>query len=62
MLGDRYSDALGLESSRTWRTMVQAFPLCSRAQLRVEKLPPTRFPLEHLVERVARLVYEHGLA
>jgi hypothetical protein len=62
LLGDEYSDALGLSPSRAWSAMVRALPLYSRAQLRVEKVPFTRFPLEHLGERVARLVYEHGFS
>ena len=60
MLGDEFSDKLGLQPSRAWTTMTGALPLFSRAQLRVEKVPFTRFPLEHLGERVARLVYEKG--
>ncbi|MDP2274204.1 MAG: oxygenase MpaB family protein [Archangium sp.] len=60
MLGDEFSDQLGLTPSRAWTTVTNALPLFSRAQLRVEKVPFTRFPLEHLGERVARLVYEHG--
>lgn len=60
MLGDEFSDKLGLTPSRAWSTMTQALPLFSRAQLQVERVPFTRFPLEHLGERVARLVYERG--
>lgn len=62
MLGDDFSDQLGLNSSRAWRTVTTALPLFSRAQLQVEKVPFTRFPLAHLGEKVARLVYEHGFA
>lgn len=60
MLGDQLSDALGLSPSRAWSTVTRAFPLLSRAQLQVERVPFTRLPLEHLGERVARLVYQHG--
>ena len=60
MLGDEFSDRLGLRPSGAWSTVTQALPLLSRAQLRVERVPFTRFPLEHFGERVARLVYEHG--
>jgi hypothetical protein len=60
MLGEKFSDELGLTPSRAWSTMTGALPLFSRAQLRVERVGFTRFPLEHLGERVARLVYEHG--
>ena len=62
MLGDEFSDELGLTPSGAWSTVTRALPLLSRAQLRVETLPFTRFPLEHLGEKVARLVYEHGFA
>lgn len=62
MLGDEFSDQLGLTPSRAWSTVTQVMPLLSRAQLQVEKVPFTRFPLEHLGEKVARLVYEHGFA
>lgn len=60
MLGDEFSDKLGLSPSRAWSTMTGALPLFSRAQLQVERVGFTRFPLEHLGERVARLVYERG--
>lgn len=60
MLGDAYSDQLGLGTSRAWGAASHALPLLSRAQLQVERVPFTHFPLEHLGERVARLIYEHG--
>ena len=60
MLGDEFSDKLGLVPSRGWTTAMQALPLFSRAQLQVERVPFAHFPLEHLGERVARLVYERG--
>ncbi|MDP2274782.1 MAG: oxygenase MpaB family protein [Archangium sp.] len=37
MLGDEFSDQLGLRPSRAWSTMIEALPLFSRAQLRVER-------------------------
>ncbi|MDP3238745.1 MAG: oxygenase MpaB family protein [Myxococcales bacterium] len=61
LLGDTLADGLGLTESRSWTTVAHAMPLLCRAQLRVEERAPfTRFPLEHLGERVARLVYERG--
>lgn len=60
MLGDAFSDQLGLSASRVWGSAAHAFPFLSRAQLQVERVPFARLPLEHLGERVARLVYEHG--
>ena len=60
MLGDDFSDKLGLTPSLAWSTMTPALPLFSRAQRQVERVPFTRFPIEPLGERVARLVYERG--
>ena len=60
MLGDDYSDKLGLTPSRAWGTIAYALPVFSRAQLQVERVPFTRYPMEHLGERLARLVYERG--
>ena len=62
MLGDELSDELGLTPSRGWSTVTRAVPLFSAAQLRVEKAKFTHVPLEHLGEKLARLVYEHGFA
>jgi len=62
MLGDELSDQLGLTPSRAWNTVTGAFPLFSAAQLQVEKVKLTHLPLEHLGEKLARLVYEHGFA
>lgn len=60
LLGDTLADGLGLVSRSPWRPVMQAFPLLGRAQKRVEQVPFTRLPLQHLGERVARLVYERG--
>ncbi|MBE2248597.1 MAG: DUF2236 domain-containing protein [Myxococcus sp.] len=62
LLGDELADGLGLTPSRAWAAVTNAaVPLLCRAQRTVEtRVPLTRRPLEHLGERVARLVYEHG--
>ena len=60
MLGEEFCDQLGVGPPGAWSTLTQALPMFSWAQLRVERVPFTRFPLEHFGERVARLVYEHG--
>lgn len=57
LLGDRLADGLGLSSSRRWTPLPKALPLFNRAQRRVERVPFTSAPMEHLGERVARLVY-----
>lgn len=61
LLGDGLADGLGLSPSRAWATVAHALPVLSRAQLEVEeRVPFSRVPIEHLGEKVARLVYEYG--
>lgn len=62
LVGDALADGLGLKPRTSWRPVMSAFPLLSRAQKRVERVPFTRRPLEQIGERVARLVYERGFA
>lgn len=62
MLGDPMGDALGLPHGGRWSQVGQrALPLLSQVQRTVERLPLARVPIEHLGERIARLVYTHGL-
>lgn len=61
MIGDPMGDALGLPQSRPWSRVGHALPLLSQVQRRIERAPWTLAPIEHLGERIARLVYERGL-
>lgn len=62
LVGDALADGLGLSGASRWSAVADALGLLSRAQLTVERVPLTRWPLEHVGERVARLVYNHGFA
>jgi hypothetical protein len=63
MLGDPMGDALALPRSEAWgRVGGRALPLLGTVQRTVERLPLTRWPIEVIGERVARIVYVYGLA
>jgi hypothetical protein len=62
MVGDPLGDGLGLPSSRPWAKVGHALPLVTQVQRHIERVPFTLGPIERLGERVARLVYERGLA
>lgn len=62
MLGDPLGDALALPRSPGWAAVSErALPWVSSMQRTVERLPLVCVPIEHLGERLARLVYTHGL-
>ncbi len=61
LVGDTLADGLGLPRPRAWGQMPIAFDVLGALTRTAERLPLGKFAMEHLGERVARVIHDRAL-